>query len=87
MKGNEMTKIEKKLSNAYDTLKNESDRLNVHEIVQEAMRDIKWTWATYKKYSDVVFSMLGSVFVPTSYQELSERDYEWFAVNLRKVTA
>jgi hypothetical protein len=82
-----MTKIEKKLSKAYDTLKNDSDRINVHEIVQEAMRDIKWTWATYKKYSEVVFSMLNSVFVPASYQERNERDYEWFAVNLEKVSA
>ncbi len=80
-----MTKIEKKLSNAYDILKNDSDRINVHEIVQEAMSDIKWSWATYKKYSDVISSMLGSVFVPTSYQERNERDYEWFAVNLEKV--
>jgi hypothetical protein len=82
-----MTKIEKKLSNAYDILKSDSDRINVHEIVQEAMRDIKWNWATYKKYSDALSSMLGSVFVPTSYQERSERDYEWFAVNLQKVAA
>ena len=82
-----MTKIENKLSNAYDTLKNESDRISVHDIVQEAMRDIKWRWATYKKYSDAVSSMLGSVFVPTPYQERSERDYEWFAVNLEKVVA
>jgi hypothetical protein len=81
-----MTKVEAKLIAGFDAAREYSDSPNVHEIVREAMADIKWSWSSYSRYSHVLFTMLGTVFeAPNSIQRDRGEDYEWFRVVLQKV--
>jgi hypothetical protein len=70
-----MTKTQLKLISAYDALATQQGRINVHEVVQDAMRDINYSWATYQRYSKALLSLLGSTFEPAPAQQ-QERDVE-----------
>jgi hypothetical protein len=83
-----MTKVQTKLVKAYDQLTTEQGRINVHEVVQEAMRGINYTWATYQRYSQALMNLLGTEFQPApAHQQEQGIDLEWFNTVLVKVGA